>query len=75
MQFLKSLEALAAVENLIPQASGGLRAGVIRELVRILELGVSKGAAISGRVAPGIRGISPPTVGRGAAFEVGRELE
>lgn len=71
--FLKSLEALATAENLIPQAGQGLRAGVIRELIRLLELGVSKGAGIAGQLAP-TAGKLPTGLGRAGLLGATREI-
>lgn len=71
--FLKSLEALSTAENLIPQGGQGLRAGVIRELIRLLQLGVSKGAEVAGRVAPTVEKI-PKGIGRVGAIETLREV-
>lgn len=72
--FLKSLEALATAENLIPQAGQGLRAGVIRELIRLLELGVSKAAEVAGRVKTVTEKLPiPKGIGRAGVIETTRE--
>lgn len=47
--FVKMLRALATAETLSPQAAQGFRSGVIREIVRLLEVGSSEVAAVAGR--------------------------
>jgi len=53
---------LATAETLSPQASLGFRSGVIRELVRLLEVGTSEVAGVAGRVSK--LGIPVAEVGR-----------
>ena len=55
IDFIKVLKALAAARNLSPQKSLGLRAGVIRELVRMLQGAVSGGAAVAGKVSRAVK--------------------
>ncbi len=47
--FIKMLRALATAETLSPQASLGFRSGVIREVVRLLEVGTSEVAGVAGK--------------------------
>lgn len=62
--FFDILRALATAENLSPQKAQGLRSGVIRELVRLLEVGISEVAGVSGQVAQKIPRVpSIPTGG------------
>ena len=51
VDFLRILRALKTAENLSPQKAQGLRAGVIRELVRILQVGISEVAGFAGTQA------------------------
>lgn len=45
-----TLRALAAADNLSPQAAQGLRAGIVREIARLLQVGVSSAAGGAGRL-------------------------
>lgn len=49
IDFIKILTALKTANNLSPQNSLGLRAGVIREIIRALQVGVSEVAGFAGK--------------------------
>lgn len=68
IDFISILRALKTAENLSPQKALGLRAGVMREIVRALQVGVSEVAGAAGKVARRLPQ-DVPTVGRGALFE------
>lgn len=48
--FIRTLRNLATAVNLAPQQAQGIRAGVVRELARALEVGISKVAGVAGRL-------------------------
>lgn len=50
VDFLKILKGLAAAENLSPQQSLGLRAGIVRELVRMMQGQISNLIGVAGVV-------------------------
>lgn len=49
IDFIRLLRALKTAENLSPQQARGLRSGITRELVRLLEVGISGAAGKLGR--------------------------
>lgn len=51
VDFMKILKALSAAVNLSPQQAQGLRAGIVRELARILQTGISEGVGFAGTIA------------------------
>ena len=63
LPFVKVLRNLATAMNLNPQSSRGLRAGVVKELVRYLENIVSKGAGAAGRIRQTLPGAAKGTQG------------
>ena len=65
VNYAKLFRALATAERLNPQAAQGLRAGVTREVVRILQVGISEVAGKAGEVAAKagrIRGVLPSRI-------------
>ena len=67
VNYAKLFRALAVAERLNPQAAQGLRAGITREIVRILQVGISEVAGVAGRargvlpsrITPGLPTVSP----------------
>lgn len=56
ISIIRFLRGLATAENLYPASGQGLRAGVVKELVRILNVGLSEIAGVAGRVKGGSTG-------------------
>jgi hypothetical protein len=51
IDFIKILRGLAAAENLSPQQSLGIRAGITREIARMLQVGLSNIIGVAGKVS------------------------
>lgn len=62
VDFLKILTDLKTALNLSPQQSMGIRAGVVRELARILQVMISEGIAIGGRIRIGTSRFQMPDI-------------
>jgi len=71
---LDMMRALSAAANLTPQGSQGLRAGVVRELTRLLEVGVSAGVGAAGTASKaGVR--FPSTAAKATLFAGSTNLQ
>ena len=62
INYLQILTELKTAINLSPQKSMGIRAGVVRELARIMQVMISEGVAVAGRIQQGVSRFQIPEV-------------
>ena len=60
--FIGVLRALATAENLNPQKAQGIRAGVVREMARIIEVALSEVVGVAGKINIKVNKLTPEFV-------------